>query len=448
MRQFLKKHDVWLRLLSLLLAFVLWIIVRDADNPVKQNTFRDIPVTITGEEELLASQGLSVIESTATVDVVVEGRNNEVTDPTLRRKITATVDVSSITDGAGEYNRPVQVAVSSADIDPVRANPVSVSVLVDKVTTVSVPVRIDVTGTPAEGYRAGKAVPTTTESVTVEGPEAELKEVAYAYATISVEGERLTVTGECSIALYNDAGVPITGTHVTCQTDTVNVRVPLYPIETIPLTVTLKDGETLKGSQVRASISPQSVKVLGDQNTLAELTEISLGEIDLDSVRTDVPIQMDIKLPDNVRLDEGQPSTASVTITVADETDGIATRKVQVTQFAPNDTSQEQTPYTVNVLTGSVEIELRGTESALDQVDTDGFSIGLTFDSDSLGAGRHTVKGVVAATSLPAGVTVVEEDVEVEIEIVDNGSGGTDGDAAAGTAPPDAAQPEESGDGA
>ena len=44
MRQFLKKHDVWLRLLSLLLAFVLWIIVRDADNPVKQNTFRDIPV--------------------------------------------------------------------------------------------------------------------------------------------------------------------------------------------------------------------------------------------------------------------------------------------------------------------------------------------------------------------------------------------------------------------
>ena len=441
MRQFLKKHDVWLRLLSLLLAFVLWIIVRDADNPVKQNTFRDIPVTITGEEELLASQGLSVIESTATVDVVVEGRNNEVTDPTLRRKITATVDVSSITDGAGEYNRPVQVAVSSADIDPVRANP-------DKVTTVSVPVRIDVTGTPAEGYRAGKAVPTTTESVTVEGPEAELKEVAYAYATISVEGESLTVTGECSIALYNDAGVPITGTHVTCQTDTVNVRVPLYPIETIPLTVTLKDGETLKGSQVRASISPQSVKVLGDQNTLAELTEISLGEIDLDSVRTDVPIQMDIKLPDNVRLDEGQPSTASVTITVADETDGIATRKVQVTQFAPNDTSQEQTPYTVNVLTGSVEIELRGTESALDQVDTDGFSIGLTFDSDSLGAGRHTVKGVVAATSLPAGVTVVEEDVEVEIEIVDNGSGGTDGDAAAGAAPSDAVYPEESGDGA
>ena len=55
---------------------------------------------------------------------------------------------------------------------------------------------------------------------------------------------------------------------------------------------------------------------------------------------------------------------------------------------------------------------------------------------------------MVAATRLPAGVTVVEEDVEVEIEIVDNGSGGTDGDAAAGAAPSDAVYPEESGDGA
>ena len=31
MKQFMKKHDMWLRLLSLLLAFVLWIVVRDIE---------------------------------------------------------------------------------------------------------------------------------------------------------------------------------------------------------------------------------------------------------------------------------------------------------------------------------------------------------------------------------------------------------------------------------
>ena len=170
MKQFFQKHDILLRLLSLLVAFVLWIIVRDADNPVKQNTFRDIPVTITGEEVLLERLGLSVIESPENVDVVVEGRNNEITDPVLRRRITASVDVSQITDGAGEYSLPVQVAVSNSDVDPVRAEPLRVSLLVDRVTSATVPLRIDVTGTPANGCRAGQAVPTVTETVTVEGP--------------------------------------------------------------------------------------------------------------------------------------------------------------------------------------------------------------------------------------------------------------------------------------
>ena len=53
------------------------------------------------------------------------------------------------------------------------------------------------------------------------------------------------------------------------------------------------------------------------------------------------------KLPSGVSLVSGQPETANVTISV----DGVATRKVQVSKFAWNDTAQENTPYTVNILT-------------------------------------------------------------------------------------------------
>ena len=86
----------------------------------------------------------------------------------------------------------------------------------------------------------------------------------------------------------------------------------------------------------------------------------------------------------------------------------------------PTDTAHVQTPYTVSVLTDSVEVELRGSESALEQVDLNTLTIGLTFDSVSLGVGTHKVKGLVAATGLPAGVTLVQEDVEVEIQITED----------------------------
>ena len=165
-------------------------------------------------------------------------------------------------------------------------------------------------------------------------------------------------------------------------------------------------------------------------------------------MRTGVAIEMEIPLPDGVRLDSGQPSTAQVTITVKEE-ENVSTRSVQVTNFVPTDTAQGQTPYSVQVLTDSVEIELRGSQSALDQVDVSTLSIGLTFDSVSLGTGTHTVRGVIAATGLPTGVTLVEEDVEVEIEITEaaDAPASEETPPAGDTEPQDGTVPEESGGG-
>lgn len=428
MKQFIKKHDIWLRLLSFVLALGLWMVARDVENPPKSNTFRDLPVTISGADTLLSNANLSVVEYTDTIDVTVYGPLDEVTNSSLRNKIRVSVDVSEITDGAGEYTLVPEISIGVSGVEATGTTPSRLRVLVDEVTTTTVPVRIETTGTAAEGSRAGTPEPTTTKEVTISGPAAELKEVAYAYGTISVDGRSSTFTGECGISLYNDAGEPITGTHVTCQTDTITVRVPVYPIESVPLKVTLTDGDTLKQEQVDVDIDPDAVTLIGDQNTLAGITEINLGTIDLDTARTGVAIEMEIPLPEGVRLDSGQPSTAKVTLTVK-EAEDISTRSVQVSKFVPTDTAQAFTSYTVSVLTESVEIELRGSESALDQVDLNTLSVGLTFDSVSLGTGTHKVKGVIAATGLPAGVTLVEEDVEVEIMIALPEGGEGEGDA-------------------
>lgn len=417
MKEFIRKHDIWLRLLAVLLAFILWMIARDEIDPYENYTLPNLPVTITGADELLRNTGLSVVEYTGTVNVTVYGQNNAVTNSSLPGRVTVSVDVSGITDGAGEYTLTPEINVGVSGVEGRSTTPTRVRVLVDEMTTATVPVRVDATGTPADGYRAGTPEPTSTKEVTIEGPASELDEVAYAYGSVDVSGTSSTFTNECRIMLLNDAGEPITGTHVVSQTDTVTVRVPIYPVESIPLMVTLTDGDTLTTEQVDVSIDPENISLMGDQNTLAGITEINLGTIDLDTVRTGVPIEMEIPLPDGVRLDDGQPSAAQVTITVKAE-ENVSTRSVQVTNFVPTDTAQGETTYTVNVLTESVEIELRGSESALDQVDLSTLSIGLTFDSVSLGAGTHMVRGVIAATGLPTGVTIVEEDVEVQIEIM------------------------------
>ena len=57
MKNILKKHDISLRLLSLLLSVVLWAVVMDMDNPERPRTFDNIPVRISGATVLQQQTG-------------------------------------------------------------------------------------------------------------------------------------------------------------------------------------------------------------------------------------------------------------------------------------------------------------------------------------------------------------------------------------------------------
>ena len=423
-KNFLKKQDLMLKVLSLALAIVLWAVVMDIDNPERSMRFDDVPVRIIGTEILKNNTGLSLIEGgDTTITVSLRGQSKSVGE-VRASQILATVDISGLTE-ANEYDLPVSVSVSKSGIETNYITPNKIHVRVDRVESKEIPVEVAVTGTPADGFRAGKPT-TATKKITVEGPATELAQVAKAGASVSVAGRSSALTNyECAVTLYDQNGTVVTSAYVTSQTEKIKVSVPLYRVNTIPLTVTLKDGGNLTQNQVQCYINPEKVQVVAsDQAVLSEIKEINLGEIDLGSVRTGTPITMSIKdkLPAGISLVSGQPENAKVTISV----DGIATRKVQVSKFAPNDTAGEATPYHVEVLTDSIELELRGSESQLQKVDVSSLSIGLTYDSVSLGVGKHKVKGVAATIGLPNGVTLVEEDIEVEIEITEAGSGAAD----------------------
>ena len=415
-KNFLKKQDFLLKILSLALSIVLWAVVMDVDNPERNMRFDDVPVRIIGASQLKAATGLELIEGEdTTVTVSLRGQSKSVGEVRVSQ-ITATVDISGLTE-ANEYDLPVTVSVSKSGVETNYVNPGKVRPRgprgeqgcsgrgqCDRHTGRRLSRRQADYGNQ-EGHRFG--------------PATDLAQVSKAVAAVDVTGRNSSLADyECKVTLYDQDGAAFTSNYITSQTEKIKVSVPIYRVNNIPLTVTLKDGGSLTQNQVQCVIDPENVEVIAsNQAVLSDIKEINLGEIDLGSVHTGTPISMSIKdkLPSGVSLVSGQPETANVIISV----DGIATRKVQVSKFAWNDTAQENTPYKVAILTKSVEMELRGSESQLQKVDVNNLSIGLTYDSVSLGVGRHKVKGVATTVGLPSGVTLVEEDIEVEIEITD-----------------------------
>ena len=155
MKNILKKHDISLRLLSLLLSVVLWAVVMDMDNPERPRTFDNIPVRISGATVLQQQTGLSLIEGAdSTVKITLRGPSKTLGD-IKASQIAASVDVSGLTE-ANEYDLPVSVTVSRSGLEVEYISPSKVHVRVDKVDTKDIPVDVNVTGTPADGCLAGQ----------------------------------------------------------------------------------------------------------------------------------------------------------------------------------------------------------------------------------------------------------------------------------------------------
>ena len=146
MKNILKKHDISLRLLSLLLSVVLWAVVMDMDNPERPRTFDNIPVRISGATVLQQQTGLSLIEGAdSTVKITLRGPSKTLGD-IKASQIAASVDVSGLTE-ANEYDLPVSVTVSRSGLEVEYISPSKVHVRVDKVDTKDIPVDVNVTGT-------------------------------------------------------------------------------------------------------------------------------------------------------------------------------------------------------------------------------------------------------------------------------------------------------------
>ena len=118
-------------------------------------------------------------------------------------------------------------------------NPGKVHVRVDRVESKDVPVEVNVTGTPDDGYRAGKPT-TATKKVTVSGPATDLAQVSKAVAAVDVTGRNSSLADyECRVTLYDQDGAAFTSNYITSQTEKIKVSVPIYRVNNIPLTVTL-----------------------------------------------------------------------------------------------------------------------------------------------------------------------------------------------------------------
>lgn len=348
-------------LLSVLLAVLIWMYIRDVENPTQEGTYYGVEIQISGER-VLEERGLTVASiSQKTVNVTVNAPISVHND--LRGNITATVDVSQCTE-PGEYQLTCTPKLPS-NIDTTGAyfpdSAQVVTVVIDNLATETKTLELKLEGSVADGYQAGAPV-FDPETVELSGTAEQLAQVSRAVVILEADGLKQSYSGRLPITLLDENDEPITDTNIRMSEETAYLTLPVGVMKEVPLTVSFIPGGGATGDgDVEVDIQPKTINVIGTEEAVAGLTEISLGSIDLSTVLDTSVITMPIRL--SSALDNASGITeAQVTVTIK----GLSTRSLDVSNI---EITNVPDGYTVEKVTQTRTIVIRGSESALEQVD-------------------------------------------------------------------------------
>ena len=153
-------NNVGLKALAFLSAFVLWLMVVNIDDPVKTETYHNIPVTVVNEEVLAeTNQTYQIVDDTQMVSVTVSAHRS-ILNKIKNEDIAAIADMKELTLNT---QIPLMVMISGheGDYDEAYTAPRNLQVKLEEEQTKKFPIVPATTGTVRDGYALGeiKAVP-------------------------------------------------------------------------------------------------------------------------------------------------------------------------------------------------------------------------------------------------------------------------------------------------
>lgn len=293
-----------MKVLSVIVAIVIWIIVANINDPVISKHFTDIPVRVVNEKALTDNgYAYEVLEGNL-VSFTIKGKKSIVYNmTTLDFDVVADFSKLSLTDA-------VPIDVSSKKYgDQLEINLGNVNTMKikkDEMISVSLPVNVYASGNVAEGFYIGKTT-ATPNLIKVNGPENLLKNAKEIRAEVETDGIDKDVTTVVKPKLYDGKGQPIENTQIDIDESSINVFIGLWKMKSVKVNLSF-DGEPEEGYLLSSfDYEPKTVLVAAADDIYDELESLDLVSIDLsgetENYEKDIPISSG-SFPDGVILAE------------------------------------------------------------------------------------------------------------------------------------------------
>lgn len=315
------KSKVLTGLLSIVIAFGLWLYIITVERTQIEQTFYNVPVVLEGES-VLKDRGLMMSADTdRTVTLKLSGNRSDL-NKLKSSDITVLVDLTRIYE-AGEKNLSYDISfpgdVQNSAIEVVSRQPDSIELTVAEWSTKEIPVQIETTGTPAEGFRIDEAnITANPKGVDISGPKELIDQIAMGKITVNMDGAKESFEQRQKLTLCDAQGNPMDAdlSAVFVDEHMILVKVPVLMEKQISLQLPIIPGGGLTEADVTVSMSFDKITVTGSPAVVSKMADvIELEAIDLGQITEGFEKkEYTFQLPDGVKSREGDTVEVSLTL--------------------------------------------------------------------------------------------------------------------------------------
>lgn len=306
-----QKSDIFWVIVSCIASVVIWLTVTGRENTMVTMTLTDVRIDFIGESDVLQDRKLLVMDRSAELASLTVRMKRGLQDLVTNDTVKVSVDLRDIRN-AGVSDKIYTVSfdkVDDSEVEIVRKLPESVSVTVEQIKTIPVPVKLDPLpdNCADEGYILTSEQPDySPKEIRVTGPESVLNRIMAAKATIERHNLTKTVTGEVGFTLMNEDGSETELKWVSMDADRISYEIPVEMLKEVPLKVRIVPGGGATEDDVKIRIDPPSITLTGDEKYLSVIHEIVLGTFDLSGFAQSSTETLPIPLPSDVTNRSGE----------------------------------------------------------------------------------------------------------------------------------------------
>lgn len=410
-------NNLSLKILSVAIAILIWLLVVNADNPIGTKSFVIGDVQLLNEAYLDADGKMCMQDDKQESIRVTIKANRKTLDRITASDIKAVADLQqAVSLNTDPVMVPITVSCDKVLPDNIEVTPKNLSIHIEDKDTQEFVVNVTTNNTkPDKGYEVG-TLTSNPEKLKITGPTSLINKIDKVNASVDVDGTSEDVTEETDVKIIDKNGEEFTDTDMAyLNISKVSVTARLWKVRPEVRIKAEYEGTPADGYEVESiSTTPNVISVAGSDEALSALEEqnntvtISSSATDVSGRDSDYEVKINISdyLSQGLKLTSDSSEDVFVRVNILPQGSSVCevpTKNIKV----------ENAPESMQVAfdTAKIEIRIKKTEEDLSDLKESDIKASIDLKDKTEGSFEVPVK-----IEIPEGYELVDE-VTTGVEI-------------------------------